>query len=597
MRVSEAEDVFVSYSRQDNDKVQALTGRLRAAGVRLWMDVRNIDGAAMWGEEIVNAVANSKVLLLLVSKTSVNSQNVVKEVLLASERKGHILPVDLEPTEVPGSLKYALAGIQHIEYFRGNPDDQMQSILRSLERLGVGVSPPPAAAPPSTAAVTPSASAPNADALKASGALAVLPFDNISADQNADYFSDGLTEELIARLSLVKEIELVSRWASMQYKGTRKDLRAVGLELGARYIIGGSVRKAQESVRITVQLVDVVTNRQIWGDTYKGKLDDIFEIQEQVAKQIVEALKLKLSFSEKVSITKRQTDNVQAYDLYLRGQDYLYRLTKRSVEYAIQLFEKAIELDPRYAAAYAACSGAYGQMYQYFSRKEKFREKAQEFSFKALMYDSNLPEAYAAMGLSYFIWGRFDEAAASGRKAIELDPDNFIAYWTLGRIHFSTSHYAEALELFLKCIDLKPGFYVAHLDLKQTLKNLGRDKEAAATLQTVMQILPNYLLQNPDDARAKLFYAMTLLELGRKEEAIAEANAAIELAPGDSLMLYNCACLYAQLGEKKKAIDTLREAIAAGVTNFQWMVRDPDLLSLHEDPEFIELSKDREAGA
>jgi len=599
MYVAEAEDVFVSYSRQDNDKVQALTGRLRAAGVRLWMDVRNIDGAAMWGEEIVNAVANSKVLLLLVSKSSVNSQNVVKEVLLASERKGHILPVDLEATDIPSSLRYALAGIQHIEYFRGNPEDQMQAILRSLERLGVAVSPVPAAKPAAAPPAADVSSAPvaNADSLRASGALAVLPFDNISADQNDDYFSDGLTEELIARLSLVKEIELVSRWASMQYKGTRKDLRAVGLELGARYIIGGSVRKAQDSVRITVQLVDVVTNRQVWGDTYKGKLDDIFEIQETVAKQIVEALKLKLSFSEKVSITKRQTDNVQAYDLYLRGQDYLYRLTKRSVEYAIQLFEKAIELDPRYAAAYAACSGAYGQMYQYFSRKEKFREKAQEFSFKALMYDSNLPEAYAAMGLSYFIWGRFDEAAASGRKAIELDPDNFIAYWTLGRIHFSTSRYAEALGLFQKCIDLKPGFYVAYLDLRMSLVNLGRNEEAAATLQRVMEILPNYLLQNPDDARARLFYAMTLLELGRRDEAIAEGNAALELAPGDSLMLYNCACLYAQLGEKKKAIDTLRAAIAAGVTNFQWMIRDPDLASLHDDSEFIELSKDREAGA
>jgi TolB-like protein/tetratricopeptide (TPR) repeat protein len=439
----------------------------------------------------------------------------------------------------------------------------------------------------------PAAAAAAADSLLRSNALAVLPFDNISADQSADYFSDGLTEELIARLSLVSEIELVSRWASMQFKGVHKDIKAIALELGARYIVGGSVRKAQDSVRITVQLVDAVTNRQIWGDTYKGKLDDIFEIQEQVAKQIVDALKLKLTFTEKLSLTKRQTVNVQAYDLYLRGQDYLYRLTKRSVEYAIQLFEKAIELDPRYAAAYAACSGAYGQMYQYFSRQEQYREKAQEFSFKALMYDSNLPEAYAAMGLSYFIWGKFDEAAASGRKAIELDPDNFIAYWTLGRIHFSTSNYAEALELFQKAIDLKPGFYVAHIDLKLTYQNLGRTDDARASLAKVMEILPNYLLQNPDDARAKLFYAMSLLEMGRREEAIAESTAALELAPGDSLMLYNCACLYAQLGEKKRAIATLKDAIAAGVTNFQWMVRDPDLVSLRDDPEFIELSQAR----
>ena len=274
--------------------------------------------------------------------------------------------------------------------------------------------------------------------MKQSGALAVLPFDNISPDENADYFSDGLTEELIARLSLVKRDRTRVALGVDAVQGMpKKDIKAIGRELGARYIVGGSVRKFQDSVRITVQLVDVVTNRQIWGDTYKGKLDDIFEIQEQVAKQIVEALKLKLSFSEKLSLTKRQTVNVQAYDLYLRGQDYLYRLTKRSVEYAIQLFEKAIELDPRYAAAYAACSERLRpDVPVFFAPGASIRDKAQEFSFKALMYDSNLPEAYAAMGLSYFIWGKFDEAAASGRKAIELDPDNFIAYWTLGRIQF-----------------------------------------------------------------------------------------------------------------------------------------------------------------
>jgi TolB-like protein/Flp pilus assembly protein TadD len=598
MRV--AEDVFVSYSRQDSEKVQALTQRLRDAGVGLWMDVRNIDGAAMWGEEIVNAVAGAKVLLLLVSRSSVKSQNVVKEVLLASERKGHILPVDIEPTEIPGSLRYALAGIQHIQLFQGDREEQLRAILRALERLGVGVGKGAFAEPapggpqddaPSPASSGPASSAPDAAAILSSGALAVLPFENFSAGHDDDYFSDGLTEELIARLSLVSEIELVSRWASMQFKGTRKDLKSVAAELGARYIIGGSVRRAQDSVRITVQLVDAATNRQVWGDTYKGKLDDIFEIQEQVAQQIVDALKLKLTFTEKLTLTKRQTGNVQAYDFYLRGQEYLYRLTKRSVEYAIQLFEKAIELDPRYAAAYAACSSAYGQMYQYFSRQDSYRDKAQEFSFKALMYDSNLPEAYAAMGLSYFIWGKFDEAAASGRKAIELDPDNFIAYWTLGRICFSTSEFAEARELFQKAIDIKPGFYVAQVDLKQAYDALGMTAESDAQNDKILEILPNYLLQNPDDARARMFYASTLAQLGRREEGIAEGARALELAPDDSVMLYNGACLYALLGEKQKAIDTLRSAIAAGVTNFQWILNDPDLYSLHDDPQFLALAK------
>jgi tetratricopeptide (TPR) repeat protein len=357
--------------------------------------------------------------------------------------------------------------------------------------------------------------------------------------------------------------------------------------------VGGSVRRFQDSVRITVQLVDVETNRQLWGNTYKGKLDDIFDIQEQVAQQIVEALKLKLSFSEQVSLTKRQTVNAQAYDLYLRGQDYLYRMTKRSVEYSIQLFEKAIELDPRYAAAYAGASSAYGQLYQWFSRQERFREKAQELSFKALMYDSNLPEAYRAMGLSYFLWGKFEEAAASSRKAIEIDPGDFIAYWTLGRIFFSQGDLARSLELFRKVIEIKPGFYAAYLDVEQTCRSLGRTAEAAEAARQVLELLPNYLLQNPDDSRARMVHAIALTTSGRRDEAIREGDQALELSPGDPVMLYNGACLYSQLGELDRAIAALEQAVASGYWNLGWMQHDPDLNPLRDDSRFIALMKAR----
>ena len=595
--MTQAADVFISYSREDKDRVLDLVAKLRTAGVSVWIDQSGIDGAALWGEAIVNALERAKVLLLMVTESAGRSHNVAKEVMLTSERKGHILPVLLEQITIPPSLRYPLAGIQHIDYFQGDPDQKLESVLRSLQTLGVSVAPSVAAvssgasSSSSKAASTPAPQ--SAEPAIEQGALAVLPFDNISPDKETDYFSDGLTEELIARLSLVREIELVSRWASMQHKGRVQDIRAIGNELGARYIVGGSVRRFQDSVRITVQLVDVATNRQLWGNTYKGKMDDIFDIQEQVAQQIVEALKLKLTFSEKVSLTKRQTVNVQAYDLYLRGQDYLYRMTKRSVEYSIQLFEKAIELDPRYAAAYAGCSSAYGQMYQWFSRQEKFREKAQELSFKALMYDSNLSEAYRAMGLSYFLWGKFDEAAASSKKAIEIDPDDFIAYWTLGRIHFSHGQLEQSLDLFRRVIEIKPGFYSAYLDVAQTCEGLGRADEAAAAKRQVMELLPNYLLQNPDDSRARMVYAISLAGSGRKDAAATEGAKALELSPGDPVMLYNGACLYSQLGEVARAIAALRQAVAAGYWNLGWMQHDPDLNPLRGEPEFVELMQGR----
>jgi adenylate cyclase len=590
--VAQSAQVFVSYSREDQDRVFELTAQLRAAGVSLWIDQGAIDAASLWSEQIVNALESAKALLLIVTPSSVQSDNVAKEVMLVSERKGHILPVHLEPTVIPPTLKYQLAGIQHIEYFKAaEAGASVRAILRSLERLGVAISPPQAPRPAAAAAPQPAPAAPARPIAAAErGALAVVPFDNISPDQETDYFSDGLTEELTARLSTISEIELVSRWATKKLKERKHEVRDIGGELGARYIVGGSVRRFQDSVRITVQLVDVQTDRQLWGNTYKGKLDDIFDIQEQVAQQIVEALKLKLSFSEKVSLTKRHTVNAQAYDLYLRGQDYLYRMTKRSVEYAIQLFEKAIELDPRFAAAYAACSSAYGQRYQYFAREEKYRVRAQELSFKALMYDGNLPEAYTAMGLSYFLWGKLEEASASSRKAIELDPEDFVAHWTLGRIHFTNGEFEQAYGLFRRVIELKPTFFTAHMDLAMTCDGLKRADEARAARDRVLELLPNYLLQNPDDSRGRMIHAVALAEKGKKDEALREGDKALEINSDDPLMLYNGACLYARLGESQRAITVLRQAIANGYEDFGWMRNDPDLSALHGNPDFVALT-------
>jgi adenylate cyclase len=592
--VAEPAEVFVSYARTDKERVLELAGKLRAAGVSLWLDTSGIDAATLWGEQIVNALESAKVLLLMLTGSAVESKNVAREVMLVSERNGNILPVHLEPIQIPPTLKYQLAGIQHVECFRqGDSTDSLKTIVRALQRLGVKVAVPspevkpaaPAAQADARADARASASGEPAAGVER-GALAVLPFDNISPDPETDYFSDGLTEELIARLSMLRDIELVSRSATRQFKNARHDVSAIGRELGARYVVGGTVRRFQDSVRITTQLEDVGTNRQLWGNTYKGKLDDIFDIQEQVAQQIVEALKLKLTFSEKVSLTKRQTLNAQAYDLYLRGQDYLYRLTKRSVERAIQLFEKAIELDPRFAAAHAGCSGAYGQMYWMFTRDEKYREKARELSFKALMYDNNLAEAYTAMGVSYFIWGKFEEAGASARKAIELDPDDFIAYWTLGRIHFANGEFELAYDAYQRVIKLKPEFVNAYSDLRMTCQRLGREQDAALARGEMLARMPTYLLQNPDDARQRMVYATALAEIGRNDDALRECAQAQELTANDPLMLYNVTCVYSRLGEPRRAVEVLRQAIAAGYENFSWLRNDPDLDALRDDPDF-----------
>ncbi len=587
-------DVFVSYSRENKDEVLGITRELKEAGVSLWIDQGGIDAATLWGEEIVNAIDQCKVLLLMISEQSIRSQNVLRELMLVNEKKKHILPVHLAPVTIPASLKYPLAGIQHVEYFQGDKAANVQAILRALSRLGVELrkTEPVATAGPSPQTVSHSMDSASALPIPDSG-IAVLPFENSSPDPDADYFSDGLTDELIASLSKVGELDVVSRMTSVQYKNTKKDARTTGQELQARYIVTGTVRKFQDNLRITAQMVDAQTNKQLWAETYKGKLDDIFDIQEQVAKQIADALKLKLSLTEKVVLGKRQTLNAQAFDLYLRGKDYLYRFTKRNVQYAIELFEKAIELDPRYAAAYAGCSEAYGQLYHMFERKDEWKERAQELSLKALMYDNTLPEAYATLGLSYYFKEQFAEARSACEKAIELDPDNFLPFWLLGRIFYSQDQYEEAIGLFKRALKLKPDFYITFSDLKLCYEALGQTEEAQRALDALLALMPGYILQHPDDARARMVYAINLANTGRNEEATREGQRAVELSPNDPLMMYNAACLYARLGNTKLSIKTLRGAIEAGHGNFEWVKRDSDLDPIRSDPEYIELMKDK----
>ncbi len=420
-------------------------------------------------------------------------------------------------------------------------------------------------------------------------AIAVLPFGNISQDKESDYFSDGLTEELIANLSRLKEIRVVPRATSMQYKGTTKDIKTIGTELGTRYILSGSVRKFQDNLRITVELIDVDTDTQLWAETYKGKLADVFDIQEQVSKQIVDALMVKLTPTEKVVLTKRATLNPQAFDCNLRARDSLYRYTKNGVQIAVQLFQKAIEHDPRYADAYAGLSEAYATLYQLYDRKESWLEKAMEAGLKALMYDPTLSEAYAALGLAYLHKKSFEEALVASRKSIELDPSNSVAYWILGRIYHISDRDAEAVDEFRKVIETNPDFYSAYGDLMLAYERLGKTEEFKDVLARSLQMYPRYLSRHPDDARAHMYFALALAQSGQTDDAKSEGARAISLSPDDPLMLYNASCFYARLGEKRHAIETLKNAIAAGYEFYEWIKRDSDLNSLRDEIEYKEL--------
>jgi len=421
--------------------------------------------------------------------------------------------------------------------------------------------------------------------------ITVLPFGNMSPDKDSDYFCDGLTEELIVNLSKLKDIRVVPRSKAMQYKGTNKEVKVIGRELGTRYVLSGNVRKFQDNLRISVELIDIEIDEQLWAETYKGKLADVFDIQEQVSKQIVDTMLVKISPTEKVVLTKRSTLNTEAFDCYLRARNFLYQYTKNSVQFAMQLFQKAIELDARYADAYAGLGESHAIFYQLFDRRVEWLDKAIEAGMKALMYDPTLSEAHSALSLAHFHKNSLEEASAAGRKAIELDPNNYLACWILGRIYHTADRDREAVELFNKVVGINPDFYSVYSDLQIVYGRLGQKDKYDEMLHTALGVYPRYLSQHPDDARCHMFFAVDLVQVGRKDEAKLEAARALELNPNDPLMLYNAACFYAQMGESAKAVEMLRNAIAAGYPDYEWFKRDPDLDSIRNDPGYIALMK------
>lgn len=423
--------------------------------------------------------------------------------------------------------------------------------------------------------------------------LAVLPFQNISPEKETDYFSDGLTEELIMHLSGIKELKVVSRTTISQYKNTQKDIHTIGKELSARYILEGSVRRHHDDLRITAQLIDVKTDSHLWAETYRGNMADVFEIQEMVAKQIVQALRLQLSPAEEVALSKRVTLSTEAFDLNLQAREFLFRRTKSYLLSAIDLFQKAIELDQRYAAAYAGLSEAYAIIYEWHDKKLKWLEKAMESSLKALMYDATSSEAYSALGVVYSNKKMYQEALTAIEKAIELNANDFFAYWIKGRINRALDRNVEAEEQFNKVLELNPDFHSAFMDLRAVYKKLGDKEKLDNIIERALKAYPSYLMRHPDDARAHLSYASFLQISGHLKEAELQMDRANQLSPNDTVIIYNTACFYAIRNEKTLAIEHLKRAIANGYELYEYIKRDPDFDSIRNEADYIELMKDK----
>ncbi len=423
--------------------------------------------------------------------------------------------------------------------------------------------------------------------------LAVLPFRNISSDNGSNYFSDGLTEEIIIRLSGIKELEIASRNTSMRYRNSELDIESLGRELKARYLLQGTVRRHNDDLSISTELIDVENDCELWAEIYRGNMADVFAIQEKVSKKIVKSLQLRLSPKEKVALCKSATKDSEAFDANLKAREFLFLYTKSYLLFSIDLFQKAIDIDPKYAAAYAGMSEAYAILYETHDKNISTLEKAEQAALKALIYNPNSSEAYSALGLAYYNKNFLKEALIAVQKAISFDPDNFFAHWIRGRINRMLDRDSEAVIDFNKVLELNCNFHSAYYDLQMSYEKL-KDKESLEdTSQRALLFYPDYLLHNPTDARAHQFYAMTLQRLGRRKEAKVEMRIGVGINPNDLSIIYNAACFYALIGDKKAAIENLKKAIDNGFGNFEFIKHDPDLYSLREEPDFIALIQDK----
>ncbi|MFB3779458.1 MAG: tetratricopeptide repeat protein [Bryobacteraceae bacterium] len=416
--------------------------------------------------------------------------------------------------------------------------------------------------------------------------VAVLPFADLSREKDQEYFCEGVAEEIINALSRIENIRVASRTSSFHFKGKGADVREIGRKLRVGTLLEGSVRKDQGRFRISVQLTGAEDGYQLWSAAYDREMTDIFSIQEEIARQVAQALRITLSPSESASLGKSSTRDIEAYDYYLRGRSFYYRYGPRDVEFAKQLFEHAIERDPRYAPAWAGLADCWSYLYLYGGRREAARERADEASIKAVELDPQAAQSHASRALALSLNERDEEAEVAFETAIRLDPNLFEARYFYARHSFVHGKQAKAISLYEEAIRIRPEDYQSPLLVAQSYDDLGRPEDARAARLRGIDLAEQHLRLNPDDARALYMAANGMAALGEKERSRKWAERALAVRPDDPMLLYNVGCIFALLGCVEEAISCLEKGAELGVAEKGWYEHDSNLDPLRGHPRF-----------
>ncbi len=421
--------------------------------------------------------------------------------------------------------------------------------------------------------------------------VAVLPFRDMSPDRDQDYLCEGIAEEIMIALGGVKGLRVASRPAAFRFKSVETDISEIGEKIGVSTLLDGSVRKAGDRLRISVELIDVTDGFRMWSERYDRDIKDVFAVQDEIARRVVEALQLTLSGDERGYLGKPSTRDINAYEYYLRGRKFFYKYNKQGVAFASELFERAIAIDPGYARAFAGISDCFAYQYMYGGRNPADLKQAIATSSRALQLDPELAEAHASLGTALSLNGRHAEAEDAFQTAIRINSELFEAHYFYARDNFAQGNLDKAVREYEEAIRVRPDDYQAPLLVAQSYEVLGRPEEGTASRRRGVAIAEEHLGLNPDDVRALYMGANGLVALGEYEKGLDWARRALTLEPDDPMVLYNVACIYSLAGRAAEALDCLEKSVDAGLTQRGWFEHDSNLDFVRDDPRFQALLK------
>jgi len=434
-----------------------------------------------------------------------------------------------------------------------------------------------------------------ADQKQATKSIAVLYFENLSSAKEDEYFRDGMTEDIITELSKVKDLRVFPRPAVAQYRDKSVTAPQVGHDLSAAYVLGGSLRRAGNRVRISAQLIETRTGHTLWAERYDREMEDVFEVQDEIARAIAQAFRITLSPQEQKAIAAKPTQNVEAYDYYLRGRSYARRVNRADLELAMEMYERAIRIDPKFALAYAGLANVCGLFHDWYGHDNRWIERGEAACRRITDLDPELPESFAAHARIAWAQRKYGPAIDYAQKAIARKSDCEGAYWSLGQALFATDRFQEAADLAERAIESSGDDYNVYIPFIYSLERIGRKEAVRELRKKWTRVVEQQVEVVPDDTRARGMLANNYAVLGQREAALREVDMVLAMRPNDSNIIYNSACIYGIFNQKKEALDLLRKAKDTGFPNLDWAARDPDLACLHDDPEFQALLSSKSA--